>query len=248
MVSIRQYLPSVPKVDLKEMQRFAEHGAASTAVGSLVTLNDPRGVAIQVAVSKILYSPIVLSINSLRQAVKKSEPGLIEVAAMALFTAATGAYIGQQAARQIGYDPHYLSGFLGQLIVLPYYIYKGVQEINNIKSDDSKITFVTDDNFQKEVIESEIPVAVDIYTNWCGPCKLFSPTFSKYSFEMEGKVKFCKVDLEKATAVGGRFPITSIPTLLFFKNGELVDSYAGLLGDLQFKGKLDELVKPEIAS
>ena len=88
------------------------------------------------------------------------------------------------------------------------------------------VTF-TDQNFQSEVLESPIPVLVDFWAVWCGPCKAIAPTVDELAREYKGKVKVGKVDVNSNAAVAGKFGIRSIPTLLVFKGGKVVDQVIG---------------------
>lgn len=79
---------------------------------------------------------------------------------------------------------------------------------------------LTNQNFESEVMQSDIPVLVDFWAVWCGPCKMLSPIVSEIAEEYAGKVKVGKVNVDDEPALAGRFGISSIPTLILFKNGE----------------------------
>ena len=85
----------------------------------------------------------------------------------------------------------------------------------------------TDDNFEEEVLKSEVPVLVDFYAEWCGPCKMMAPVIDELAKEYEGKWKIGKLNVDENPNVAGKFGVQSIPTLLFFKNGEAVDKAIG---------------------
>ena len=80
---------------------------------------------------------------------------------------------------------------------------------------------LTNANFEEEVLKSEIPVLVDFYATWCGPCKMIAPLVEEISEEYAGKVKVCKVDVDDAAELAIAFGVSSIPTLIVFKNGEI---------------------------
>ena len=86
---------------------------------------------------------------------------------------------------------------------------------------------ITENNFEAEVIRCDKPVLVDFWATWSGPCRMISPIVDQVATEMAGTVKVGKVDVDGNTALANRFNIRSIPTLLFFKNGELVDTITG---------------------
>ena len=86
---------------------------------------------------------------------------------------------------------------------------------------------VTDDNFEKEVLQSDIPVLVDFWAEWCVPCKMVEPVVDQIAQEYAGKVKIGKVDVDSNPQISMKYGIRSIPTLLIFKNGQPVDQIIG---------------------
>ncbi len=86
---------------------------------------------------------------------------------------------------------------------------------------------LTNDNFENEVLNSDIPVLVDFWANWCGPCKMLAPIISEIAEEYEGKIKVCKVNIDEAGELAVNYKIVSIPTILVFKNGEVSDKAIG---------------------
>jgi thioredoxin 1 len=86
---------------------------------------------------------------------------------------------------------------------------------------------LNDSNFQSEVIDSEIPVLVDFWAEWCGPCKMIGPVLDQLSGEVEGTAKVGKVNVDEARDLAVKYNVKSIPLLLFFKGGEVKDQIVG---------------------
>ncbi len=98
---------------------------------------------------------------------------------------------------------------------------------------------VTDENFDDQVIQSEIPVLVDFWAQWCGPCKVIGPTLEDLAADYLGKVKIAKVNVDDNPDIAGRFGVRSIPTLIVFKDGEAQQAAIGV----RPKGQLIELIE-----
>lgn len=100
----------------------------------------------------------------------------------------------------------------------------------------------TDANFQEEALQSDVPVVVDFYADWCGPCKMMSPIIDELSTAYEGKVKIGKVNTDENRTVASKYNIMSIPTILFIKNGEVVDTVVGALPKAVLEEKINKLI------
>ena len=98
----------------------------------------------------------------------------------------------------------------------------------------------TSDNFEAEVINSEIPVLVDFYADWCGPCKMMMPVVEKMAETYDGKVKVGKVNSDDENALAAKYNIMSIPSFLVFKNGEVINSATGAMSADALAKILDE--------
>ena len=89
------------------------------------------------------------------------------------------------------------------------------------------IQSVTKDNFDNEILKAQIPVVVDFYADWCGPCKMMSPLMEKLSSEYEGKVKFCKVNVDDEEELAIQNEVQSIPLFVLYKDGQVIDKAVG---------------------
>ena len=98
---------------------------------------------------------------------------------------------------------------------------------------------VTDNDFDQEVLESETPVLVDFWAEWCAPCKMVAPVIDDLAEEYEGKIKFTKVDVDVNPQTAMKYGIRSIPTLLVFKGGSPVDQVVGAVPKAVIKKSLD---------
>lgn len=98
---------------------------------------------------------------------------------------------------------------------------------------------ITKSNFEKEVISSEIPVVLDFWATWCGPCKMLSPVLDELAAEYSDRARICKVNVDDEPELSARFGIASIPTLIFFRNGEILKKTVGY----REKDELEEMLK-----
>ena len=101
---------------------------------------------------------------------------------------------------------------------------------------------VTESSFPTEVLLSKEPVAVDFHAQWCGPCKALSPVLDKMAGAYAGRVKIVKVDVDAEPALAGRFQIRGVPTMIFFKDGKMVDQVVGMLPPAGLVAKFDSLL------
>jgi thioredoxin 1 len=100
---------------------------------------------------------------------------------------------------------------------------------------------ITDDNFETEVLNSELPVLIDFWAAWCGPCKMIAPIVEELAAEYDGKVKIGKLDVDDNQQTAIKYGVRSIPTVLLLKNGEVKDTIIGAVPKSVFVEKLNAL-------
>jgi len=100
----------------------------------------------------------------------------------------------------------------------------------------------TDDNFEEEVLKSELPVIIDFWAVWCAPCRMIAPIMEDFASEFEGRAKVGKLDVDSNQQTAIKYGVRSIPTVLIIKNGEVVDTIIGALPKAVFKEKLNAVL------
>ena len=98
---------------------------------------------------------------------------------------------------------------------------------------------MTDTNFKKEVLESKLPVLVDFWASWCSPCKMIAPIIEELAKEYVHKIKIGKLDVDTSPKTATAYGIMSIPTLVFFNNGKIMEQVAGVLNKTDLKKKIE---------
>lgn len=101
---------------------------------------------------------------------------------------------------------------------------------------------LTDENFENEVLNSSIPVLVDFWAAWCGPCRVLAPIIEELANELVGKVKVCKLNVDENPITPGKFGIRAIPTLIIFKNGNPVETIVGAVSKNTILNSLNKII------
>ena len=101
------------------------------------------------------------------------------------------------------------------------------------------IHYISDDSFEQEVLQSQLPVLVDYWADWCGPCKMIAPSLDEVAQEYAGKIKITKLNIDENQATPPKFGIRGIPTLMIFKNGNVEATKVGALSKSQLTAFID---------
>ncbi len=101
------------------------------------------------------------------------------------------------------------------------------------------VNHFSDDNFKQEVLESDLPVLVDFWAPWCGPCRMIGPLVEELAAEYKGKIKIGKLDVDSNSKVATTYGVMSIPTLIFFRGGKVMEQVVGALNKPELKRKIE---------
>jgi len=106
----------------------------------------------------------------------------------------------------------------------------------------SDVLEVTDNTFDQEIMQSDLPAMVDFWAEWCGPCKMVGPTVAELASEYKGKIKIAKMDVDQNRSTPARFGIRNIPTLILFKNGEVAQTIIGAYPKSHIESEMKKLL------
>lgn len=101
---------------------------------------------------------------------------------------------------------------------------------------------VSDQSFENEVIKSTLPVLIDLWAPWCGPCRMVAPVVEGLAEKYNGRVKFCRLNVDENPQTAAKYRVMSIPTLMFFKNGQAVDTVIGAVPERALQPKIDAIL------
>ena len=110
----------------------------------------------------------------------------------------------------------------------------------------SEIISLNQQSWDNEVKNSDLPVVVDFWAEWCAPCRMMAPVLEEISKEYEGKIKVGKLNVDEDSTVAGEYRIMGIPTLLFFRSGEIVDKVVGVVPKKALQDKIEAILKEEV--
>jgi thioredoxin len=125
-----------------------------------------------------------------------------------------------------------------------FYYVSGSSSPASLNKSTANVKRIGESQFDAEVIQSPSPVVADFYAAWCGPCKILSPRLDQLAGSFTNRIQFVKINVDEAPALSQRFDIQGIPTLLFFKNGKVVDRIVGLPAADDLKARLESFAGP----
>lgn len=131
----------------------------------------------------------------------------------------------------------------GAMVGVVFFFVTGVGGSAAMNQSTPAVTHITGAEFEAEVIHSTKPVVADFYATWCGPCKILSPRLDKLAGSFTNEIKFVKINIDESPKLSQQFNIQGIPTLLFFKDGKVVDGVVGLMSSDDLKAHLETLAE-----
>lgn len=250
MNTLTNYWKTTPFIDWnKEARDILIPTAASLGVGALVNYNHPTAFAVCFIARQLFLNPWNCCVPTIDAGLSKLTHRLfpddetkantaLQVYSLVVSTAITHA-VGYKIAECAGYHIAPIAWLWGSLLGAGAYAYVQ-QKLNEDPFQESEILTVAKDNFQQEVIESDLPVVIDAYSNLCPPCRAMIPIFSELREELSGKVKFVKFNVDQDRELAKQLDIQAMPTFLFFKDGKAVDSHSGAMSKGAFQSGIDK--------
>ncbi len=101
---------------------------------------------------------------------------------------------------------------------------------------------ITDQNFEEEVLKSKLPVMVDLWAPWCGPCRMIAPVVERLAEKYDNRFKFCRLNVDENQQTASKYHVMSIPTLMFIKDGQVVETVVGAVSEQVLQPKVEELL------
>ena len=101
---------------------------------------------------------------------------------------------------------------------------------------------ITDQNFEEEVLKSKLPVMVDLWAPWCGPCRMIAPVVERLAEKYDKRFKFCRLNIDENQQTAAKYHVMSIPTLMFIKDGQVVETVVGAVSEQVLQPKVEELL------
>jgi thioredoxin 1 len=111
----------------------------------------------------------------------------------------------------------------------------------------SKVQQISASNFTSEVQQSSIPVLVDFYADWCGPCRMLAPTLDRLANEFDGRIKIVKVNVDREGELASQFQVESIPMLVVIADGQIIGKAEGLVGEADLRSALNQIAPAKVA-
>lgn len=253
MNTVSSYLQNITSIDLKkEIKETILPTAANLAAGALVNYNNPTAFAVSYIAKKSFLKPwipcmqmvdsrLTKKMNQIFPSYEKKIALARSIALLALGIV-TPLVVGYKVSQYAGYEISPLWWLVGSSVggIAHTIVQKKLQE-DPFKGVD--VLTINKDNFQKEVIESNLPVVVDAYATWCPPCRAMAPIFSEISKELSGKVKFVKFNIDEDKDLAKQLNIQAVPTFVFFKDGKPQETHSGGLPKDQFVNKIEASFK-----
>ena len=148
----------------------------------------------------------------------------------------------KQPTRPESYTPPWLL-IIGLVLGACFIVFMAWDSISSSLRKSPHVTELTDDNWQREVVDSEVPVLVDFWAPWCGPCRQLSPTIDKLAERYKGKVKVGKLNVDNAQRIAAKYQISSIPRVMIFKGSDLPrTSFEGLQSEKKLAQAIDTVL------